>query len=79
MIKDLSLIKFYISDDLDTISVESAKSKVIENDGIILEDITNDLWYYVTNKSNAKDARFTKARDLGVIFLDEQQFLKMLE
>ena len=76
---DLSLIKFCISDDLDTLSVENAKSKVIENGGIIREDITNDLWYYVTNKSNANDAHFTKAKDLGVIFLDEQQFLKMLE
>ena len=76
---DLSLIKFCISDDLDTLSMESAKSKVIENGGIIREDITNDLWYYVTNKSNAKDAHFTKAKDLGVIFLDEQQFLKMLD
>jgi len=76
---DLSLIKFCISDDLNTISVESAKSKVIENGGIIREDITNDLWYYVTNNSNSNNARFTKAKDLGVIFLDEHQFLKMLE
>ncbi|MBY9019031.1 MAG: hypothetical protein KGD66_09405 [Candidatus Lokiarchaeota archaeon] len=76
---DLSLIKFCISDDLDTISVENAKSKVIESGGIIREDITNDLWYYVTNKSNPKNARFAKAKDLGVIFLDEPQFLKMLE
>ena len=76
---DLSLIKFCISNDLDTISVENAKSKVIESGGIIREDITNDLWYYVTNKSNPKDKHFTKAKDLGVIFLDEQQFLKMLE
>jgi len=76
---DLSLIKFCISDDLDTISLETAKSKVLENGGIIREDITNDLWYYVTNKTNSNNARFTKAKDLGVIFLDEQQFLKMLE
>jgi len=77
--RDLSLIKFYIPNDLDTISMESAKSKVIENGGIIREDITNDLWYIVANKSNSNDARFTKAKDLGVIILDEQQFLKMLE
>jgi len=76
---DLSLIKFCISDDLDTISLETAKSKVLENGGIIREDITNDLWYYVTNKTNSNNARFNKAKDLGVIFLDEQQFLKMLE
>ncbi|MHA1670259.1 MAG: BRCT domain-containing protein [Promethearchaeota archaeon] len=76
---DLSLIKFCISDDLDNISVETAKSKVIENGGIIREDITNDLWYYVTNKSNANNEQFNKAKDLGVIFLDEHQFLEMLE
>ncbi len=76
---DLSLIKFCISDDLDTINLETAKSKVLENGGIIREDITNDLWYYVTNKTNSNNARFNKAKDLGVIFLDEQQFLKMLE
>ena len=58
---------------------EEAKSKVIENGGVIRDTISNDLWYLVTNNIDVKSKKFKKARDLGVTFIDELEFLKMVE
>ncbi len=76
---DLSLIKFYFSGDLNLISTQEAKKKVIENGGIIREEISNDLWYFVTNNPNSKRPEFKKAKNLGVLFINENEFLKMLK
>ena len=75
----MSLIKFCISDDLKCINLEDAKIKVQQNGGIIREKVTNDLWYYVTNNSNRKNEDINRAKELGVIFLDENEFIKMLD
>ncbi|MFX0075274.1 MAG: BRCT domain-containing protein [Candidatus Hermodarchaeota archaeon] len=76
---DLSLIKFYFSSDLKTMGKEEAKKKVIEKGGIVREEITTDLWYLVTNniKQNAK--KYEKALKLGITFIDEKEFLEMIE
>jgi len=37
------------------------------------------LWYLVTNDSNGKTKNYNKARKLGVTFIDEMEFLKMLK
>ena len=58
---------------------EEAKLKVIEKGGVIREDISNDLWYLVTNNTDVKSKKFKKARDLGVTFIDELEFLKMIK
>ncbi|MFX1288402.1 MAG: BRCT domain-containing protein [Promethearchaeota archaeon] len=79
MIADLSLIKFYFSSDLKTMDKEEAKRKVIEKGGIVREDISSDLWYLVTNDTKDETKIFNKARKLGVTFIDEIEFLKMLE
>ena len=76
---DLSLMKFYISDDLRTIDREEAKEIVKKNGGIIRETITNDVWYFVTNNSKANNKEFQHAKDLGVLFISEPDFLKMLK
>lgn len=76
---DLSLIKFYFAGNLSSMSTQEAKSKVIAKGGIIREEISNDLWYLVTNNPNLKDPVLKKARDLGVVFIDEKDFLTMLE
>lgn len=58
---------------------EEAKKKVIEKGGIVREEITTDLWYLVTNniKQNAK--KYEKALKLGITFIDEKEFLEMIE
>ena len=61
---DLSLIKFYFSDDLISMSIQEAKTKAIDKGGIIREDISNDLWYVVTNNPNSKKPDLKRARDL---------------
>ncbi|GAJ14095.1 unnamed protein product [marine sediment metagenome] len=58
---------------------EEAKLKVIEKGGVIRDSISNDLWYLVTNNLDVKSKKFKKARDLGVTFIDELEFLKMIE
>lgn len=76
---DLSLIKFYFSSDLKTMNKEEAKKKVTEKGGIVREEVSTDLWYLVTNnlKNDAKNC--DKARKLGVTFIDETEFLKMIK
>ncbi len=58
---------------------EEAKLKVIEKGGVIRDSISNDLWYLVTNNSDVKSKKLKKARELGVTFIDELEFLKMVE
>jgi NAD-dependent DNA ligase len=76
---DLSLIKFYFAGNLSSISTQEAKNKVIAKGGIIREEVSNDLWYIVTNNPNLKDPELEKARDLGVLFIDEKDFLTMIK
>ena len=76
---DLSLIKFYISSDLNNLELEEAKEMVKMKGGIIRDKITNDLWYFVTNNSNSKNDEIQHAKDLGVILISEVELLKMLE
>ena len=76
---DLSLIKFYLSSDLKTMDKEEAKKKVIEKGGIVREEVSTDLWYLVTNDSKGEAKNYNKARKLGVTFIDEIEFLKMLK
>lgn len=75
----MSLIKFYFSTDLKTIDKEEAKKKVIENGGIVREEISTDLWYLVTNDFTCESRNFIKARKLGVTFINETEFLRMLK
>lgn len=79
ILADLSLIKFYFSGELNSMSTQEAKSKVIEKGGIIREEISNDLWYLVTNNPSLKIPELKKARDLGVLFINEIEFLHILE
>ena len=76
---DLSLIKFYFSGELRSMSAQEAKSKVIEKGGIIREEISNDLWYFVTTNPSLNTPELKKARDLRVLFINEIEFLQMLE
>ncbi len=73
------MIKFYLSEDLKKIDRDEAKKRVLENGGIVREEISNDLWYLVTSNPDASSKRFEKARNLGVTFIDELDFLKMIE
>lgn len=73
------MIKFYFSKDLQKINRDEAKKRVLENGGIIREEISNDLWYLVTSNPDASSKRFEKARNLGVTFIDELDFLKMID
>lgn len=75
----MNLIKFYFSGNLETMNKEEAKLKVIEKGGVIRDAISNDLWYLVTNDSNGETENYRKARKLGVTFIDELEFLKMLK
>jgi NAD-dependent DNA ligase len=75
----LSLIKFCISDNLKSINFEDAKTKVQQNGGIIRENVSRDCWYFVTNNPNMNSENAKRAKDLGVIFLDEKEFLEMLD
>jgi NAD-dependent DNA ligase len=58
---------------------EEAKLKVIEKGGVVRDAISNDLWYLVTNDSKAETENYSKARKLGVTFIDELEFLKMIK
>ena len=78
-IADISLIKFYFSDDLKNLNIDEAKKRVLEKGGIVREEITTDLWYLVTSNPNTNSEKFKKARNLGVTFIDELDFLKMIE
>ena len=75
----MTLIKFYFSGNLETMNKEEAKLKVIEKGGVIRDSVSNDLWYLVTNNLDVKSKNSKKARDLGVTFIDELEFLKMIE
>lgn len=59
-------------------SVEEAKNSVTEKGGIVRDKIVNDLWYLVTNNPNPRNEEIKRAKDLGVLFIDEKEFLKML-
>ena len=76
---DLSLIKFYISSDLNNLELEEAKEMVKKKGGIIRDKVTNDLWYFVTNNSSIKNDEIQRAKDLGVILISEIELLKMLK
>ena len=58
---------------------EEAQKKVIEKGGTVREEISTDLWYLVTNDSKSETKNYNKARKLGVTFIDETEFLKMLK
>jgi len=73
------LIKFYFSEDLKKINRDEAKKRVLEKGGLIREEISNDLWYLVTNNPNASSEKLKRAKKLGVTFIDELDFLKMIE
>jgi len=73
------LIKFYFSEDLKKINRDEAKKRVLEKGGLIREEISNDLWYLVTNNPNASSEKLNRAKKLGVTFIDELDFLKMIE
>ncbi|MHA1235961.1 MAG: BRCT domain-containing protein [Promethearchaeota archaeon] len=73
------MIKFYFSEDLKKIDRDEAKKRVLEKGGLIREDISNDLWYLVTNNPNASSEKLKRAKKLGVTFIDELDFLKMIE
>ena len=55
-------------------SVEEAKKRVIENGGIVRDKIVNDLWYLVSNKPDPKNEEIKRAKDLGVLFINEKEF-----
>ena len=73
------MIKFYFSNDLKKIDRDEAKKTVLKNGGLIREEISNDLWYFVTSNPNTSSKKFQRARKLGVTFIDELDFLKMIE
>ena len=73
------MIKFYFSKDLQKINREEAKKRVLENGGIVREEISKDLWYLVTSSPDASSKKFEKARNLGVTFINELDFLKMID
>ena len=73
------MIKFYFSKDLKKINRDEAKKRVLEKGGLIREEISNDLWYLVTNNPNANSEKLKRAKKLGVTFIDELDFLKMIE
>jgi NAD-dependent DNA ligase len=73
------LVKFYLSEDLEILSKEEAKKRVISKGGIIREDITNDIWYFVTNNPKNGSEAFRKANKLGLLFINENEFIKMLD
>jgi NAD-dependent DNA ligase len=75
---DLSLMKFYISNNLKTMDREEAVEMVKKKGGIIRETITNDVWYFVTNNSKENKKEIQHAKDLGVLFISEPDFLQML-
>jgi len=76
---DLSLIKFYISSDLNNYELEETKTMVRKKGGIIRDKVTNDLWYFVTNNPSCNNDEIQRAKDLGVILISEIELLKMLE
>jgi NAD-dependent DNA ligase len=59
--------------------MKEAREKIKTKGGILREDITNDVWYFVTNNPKNNSQTFEKARKLGVLFIDEQEFIKMIE
>lgn len=76
---DLSLIKFYFPEDLRSMSAQEAKQKVLEKGGIVREEVSNDLWYLVTNEPGLRKPDLEKAKNLGVLFINESEFIKMLK
>jgi NAD-dependent DNA ligase len=60
-------------------TIDEAKEKVIENGGIVREEVSTDLWYLVTNNIKSEPKDYDKARKLGVTFIDEKEFLEMLK
>ena len=59
--------------------LDKISKKLIEKGGIVREELSRDLWYLVTNDSKGEAKNYNKARKLGVTFIDETEFLKMLK
>ncbi len=76
---DLSLMKFYISNDLKAMDREKAEDMVKMKGGIIRETVSNDLWYFVTNNPKSNSKEIQQAKDLGILLISEPDFLKMVE
>jgi len=76
---DLSLVKFYFSGELKSMKIKDAKIKVTENGGIVRDQVGNDLWYLVTNNPNSKSEDIKRAKNLGVLFINERDFLEMIK
>ena len=72
-------MKFYFSDDLKQIDRDETIKRVLKMGGVIREEITNDLWYLVTSDPNQNSKKFERAKNLGVTFIDELDFMKMIE
>ena len=76
---DLSLIKFYLSENLKELNKAEAKRSIIEKGGVVREDITRDIWYFVTNDTNTQSEKIRKAKNIGITFIDETELLKMIK
>ena len=76
---DLSLIKFYISENLTQLNKVEAKKRIIEKGGVVREDITRDIWYFVTNDTNTQSEKVRKAQNIGITFIDESELLRMIK
>jgi len=76
---DLSLIKFYISENLKQLNKGEAKKRIIEKGVVIREDITRDIWYFVTNDKNTQSEKVRKAQNIGITFIDESELLRMIK
>jgi len=72
-------MKFYFSDDLKQIDRDETIKRVLKMGSIIREEVTNDLWCLVTSDPNKNSKEFEKARRLGVTFIEELDFVKMIE
>jgi DNA ligase (NAD+) len=78
-IADLSLIKFYIPENLKTLERQEVKKLIIEKGGVVRDDVTRDTWFFVTNDPNGQSERLRKARNIGITFINETELLRMIE
>lgn len=70
-------LKFVLTGTLPTLSREQVKKIIMDHGGDVISTVSNSTDYIVAGKNHG--SKLAKAKKLGITFLDESAFLKLLK
>lgn len=68
---------FCFTGELDFMTREIAKNKVISSGGTVTDFVSKNVTFLVTNNPVLRTAKHLKAIDLGVKIIDEKKFIAL--